>query len=201
MSKRCILVGGGEFCRDKFRIEEGVPVVAVDGGYEYVKDFVKPFCVIGDFDSLGYFPEGETLVKYDPVKDYTDMHIAIEYMAERGYDEFEIFGGLGGRIDHTVANLQMAYGFSKKGLTVRFTSTWEEAEIITDEFYARGEKGGVFSVFAFGECKGVTIEGAKYELKDGTLSDTFPLGVSNEFTDARCHISVKEGALIFIRLG
>ncbi|MDE6189865.1 MAG: thiamine diphosphokinase [Clostridia bacterium] len=200
MSKKCILVGGGEFCREKFKVEKDVPVVAVDSGYEYVKDLVKPYLVVGDFDSLGYFPSGEKLVIRDPVKDFTDMYIAVEYMAERGYCEFEIYGGLGKRLDHTVANFQMARGFVEKGLKIKFIGSTEEVEFITDDFYARGEAGETFSLFAFGDCKGVTIQNAKYNLENASLSDSFPLGVSNEFIGEWCYIAVKEGVLIYIRL-
>lgn len=200
MGKKCILVGAGDFCREKFElVKDDAPTVAVDGGYKYVEDFVKVECVVGDFDSLGYFPSKEKLVILDPVKDCTDMYAAIEHMAEQDYDEFEIFGGLGGRLDHTLANLQTAHGFAKKGLNIRFTGCEEEIDIITYDHYAKGESGEVFSIFALEECKGVTIQNAKYTLDRATLSPKFPLGVSNEFTGEWCYIKVDDGALAFVR--
>ena len=55
------------------------------------------------------------------------------------------------------------------------------------------------SVFALSDaCRGVSIHGAKYALEDGTLSNAFPLGVSNEFAAPEAVIEVREGALLVI---
>ncbi|MDE6758294.1 MAG: thiamine diphosphokinase [Clostridia bacterium] len=201
--KRCILVGGGDFCEEKFKqTQHSGVVVAVDGGYQYVKDIADVVCVIGDFDSLGYVPADIPVVRHDPVKDHTDMSLAINYLSEKGYDEFIIFGGLGGRLDHTIANLQMAHGFLKDSdIVIIFIDRDQEIRFISDEFVVLdGKEGDLFSLFAFDKCKGVNVSGAKYELHDHTLINTFPLGVSNEFAGGECRISVEEGVLIFIRM-
>lgn len=201
--KRCILVGGGNFCEQRFKqTQYSGDVVAVDGGYEYVKDIAEVVCVIGDFDSLGYVPQNIPVVKHDPVKDYTDMSLAINHLLKKGYDEFIIFGGLGKRLDHTIANLQMAYGFYKDNdIFISFIDSDQEINFITDELVvSNGKEGDTFSLFAFDKCSGVNVSGAKYELYDHTLTNAFPLGVSNEFLGKECRISVEEGVLIFIRV-
>ena len=199
--KRCILVGGGDFSQEEFlKAKSSGDVVAVDGGYEYVKDIADVVCVIGDFDSLGYVPENVTTIKHNPVKDYTDMALALDYMADKGYDEFIIFGGLGGRLDHTLANLQTAYGFIKdRDVFVVFEDDSCMIEFVDGELIVKdGKEGDTFSLFAFDECRGVNVSGAKYPLQDYTLTNTFPLGVSNEFAGGECRISVSEGVLLFI---
>ena len=55
------------------------------------------------------------------------------------------------------------------------------------------------SVFAHSdECKGVDIEGLKYELSGGIINNVFPLGVSNEFSGNKSRIFVAEGVLIVV---
>ena len=64
------------------------------------------------------------------------------------------------------------------------------------------EMEGYLSVFcAGGTAKGVTLSGLKYELEDAELTNTFPLGVSNEFVGVPARVSVKDGALLVLWQG
>ena len=208
--KNCILVGGGNFCEQEFNkcreelesLQEEYTVVAVDNGYEYIKDQVEVACIVGDFDSLGYVPENIPVIKHDPIKDYTDMALAVEYMQNQGYDNIIIFGGLCGRLDHTLANLQMAHGFFKDGdIFITFIDSDCDVHFIDDTFVIEdGKAGQTFSLFAFDKCSGVDVTGAKYNLSNHTLTNTFPLGVSNEFAGGECVISVDEGVLIYVEV-
>lgn len=195
---RWVLVCGGEFAADKFSLEEGDVLVGVDSGYAKIKDFAKVDFAIGDFDSLGYVPEGVKVVRHNPIKDFTDTQLAIEYAAKNGAQECVIYGGLGGRLDHTLANLQTGYGFAKKGIKVRFIGKDCEAFYIEKRAVLHGEKGRFFSLFALDKAKGVSIEGAQYEISDKDLDNAYPLGVSNAFTDKACEITVKDGVLLAI---
>ena len=59
-----------------------------------------------------------------------------------------------------------------------------------------GEKGSYVSVFSLTDAsEGVCLSGLKYELENYTLTSSFPLGVSNEFTDKTAEISVSNGIL------
>lgn len=195
---RWIFVCGGEFAADKFVREEGDAVVAVDSGYAVVSELCAVDCAIGDFDSLGYVPEGIKVIRHDPVKDYTDTQLALEYAVENGADECVIYGGLGGRLDHTLANLQTAYALAKKGVKVRFVGKDCEAFYIRESAVLQGEEGRFFSLFALDKAKGVSIRGAKYEITDKEMDNFYPLGVSNAFTGGECEIKVREGVLLAI---
>lgn len=195
---RCVLVCGGEFAAQKFHLNEDDVLVAVDKGYGYVKDIAKPRYAVGDFDSLGYVPEDVETVRHDPVKDFTDTQLALEFMTAKGYDDFVIYAGFGGRLDHTLANLQTAYDYVKKGNKIKFVARDCEAEFITSEKKFKGEKGRFFSLFSFDKTTGVDIEGAKYPLKNAVIANDYPLGVSNEFLSEECTVRVREGALLLI---
>lgn len=195
---KCVFIGNGEFCSQQFCVDKQDFVIAVDGGYAHIKDLCRVDLAVGDFDSLGYVPEGIATLRHDPIKDYTDMYLAFDEAFKRGYDEFVVYGALGGRLDHTLANLQCAYAFAKKGVKVKLIGKDFTAEVVTGRKTICGYKGQTFSLFAFDETRGVYITNGKYPLVDATLTNTFPIGVSNELLDGDCEIDVKEGYLLLI---
>ena len=70
----CYIVGAGECAEINFKKEENDFVIAADGGYKYLLEAgIIPDAIIGDFDSLGFLPEGNNVLKLNPVKDITDM--------------------------------------------------------------------------------------------------------------------------------
>ncbi len=48
------------------------------------------------------------------------------------------------------------------------------------------------------ESTGVYETGLKYRLENYTMSSTYPIGVSNEFTGKPAEISVNEGILLIV---
>lgn len=201
MNKKCIIVGAGEFY--------GCPkpggddlVIAADGGYaELKKRNITPSLLIGDLDSLGFSPSGTELITFPKEKDDTDMRLAYLEGKRRGYSNFEIYGGVGGRSDHTFANYCLLYEMRKNGDRARLVGSGEESFIISEECYTgTGEPEKTISVFAFSDkAEGVFIKGLKYEVENATLDKSFPLGVSNETLGGEFRISVRNGTLLVIR--
>ena len=117
MKGRCIMMCAGEFRPMEIDAKPDDWVIAVDGGLKYLEDSgIVPDFLLGDFDSLGA-EYAETVAKYRAmgddhfrqfpvVKDDTDTMAAARLGISRGYKEFLIYGGLGGRLDHTMANIQ-----------------------------------------------------------------------------------------------
>ncbi|MDE7192129.1 MAG: thiamine diphosphokinase [Clostridia bacterium] len=195
---KCVFVGNGHFCSEQFCVDGQDFVIAVDGGYSHIKDLCRVDLAVGDFDSLGYIPEGIATLRHDPIKDYTDMYLAFDEAYRRGYGEFVVYGALGGRLDHTLANLQCAYDFAKKGVKVTMIGKDCMAQVVTGKKKICGDRGQTFSLFAFDTAKGVYIKNGKYPLNDATLTNTFPLGVSNELLDGECEIDIKYGYVLLI---
>jgi len=84
MKNRCFIVGAGEFAKKCFAPEENDYMIAADGGYAYLKQMgIKPNLVVGDFDSLGYEPEHENVVRHPVMKDDTDLALACEMAMEK----------------------------------------------------------------------------------------------------------------------
>lgn len=197
---RCIILCAGGFHGLLEAPEEGDYIIAADGGYRHARDFgITPDCILGDFDSLGFVPEG---AKVFPVeKDDTDAMLAVRHGLSLGYQEFHIYGSLDGdRLDHTVANLQTLLFLAERDARGSLIGNTQIATVVKDNFLFLSEScKGIISVFAVGgEAKGVTIEGLQYEVENATLSPNFPLGVSNHCIGKPAQISVENGTLLVI---
>ncbi|MBQ2957762.1 MAG: thiamine diphosphokinase [Clostridia bacterium] len=199
--KRCIIVGAGEFfpgCRIEKRPDD--LLIAADGGYKYLKDLnLRPDLLVADFDSLTVSaPDDIPVMRFKSEKDDTDMGLSIAEGIRRGYTEFFIYGGTGGRADHTFANYQALVGLSRKGMRgYLFGDGWAAAAITDSSLSLRPMNSGTVSVFSVdNESRGVSIKGLKYTLDGVSLTNSFPLGVSNEFIGRSAHISVESGTLL-----
>ena len=197
--KECYIIGAGDFWGLACRPREDDFVIAADGGYRYcLKEKLKIDLLLGDFDSLGEMPRAENVERFPVEKDDTDMMLALKKGLVLGYRSFRIFGGTGGRLDHTLANLQSLLYLARHGAVGwLYDKNFVYSTIKNETATLKGEQGAVFSVFAMnGSAKGVSICGAKYSAKNVELQPDFPLGVSNHFLDGEVQITVEDGVLI-----
>lgn len=205
----CHIIGAGEIGTKDIEqlkiIAPGDMIIAADGGLvPLIANAIIPNTVIGDFDSfsgdLSSLPQSIEVIKLQPEKDYTDMHTCVNYGLEKGFNTFFLYGATGGRIDHTIANIQLMHMLAEQDCQVIMFGADNTFQVISNgsiEFQA--DKTGIISVFSLSERSfGVTISGLKYETWDATLNNTFALGVSNEFTGLPASIAVRRGSLLII---
>lgn len=103
---RAALIGAVDFNASHFAQMSFDCVVAVDAGWQTCLDAgIEPDIVLGDFDSLGFVPDAAQVLAFSPIKDESDMEIALAHVLEAGADEVFIYGALSSRLDHTLANL------------------------------------------------------------------------------------------------
>ena len=201
----CFIVGAGSIDPGlRLAPRPGDLLIAADGGLPSVERMgLTPDLVVGDFDSLGRRPDHPNTVLLPREKDVTDMHAAIDLGRARGYTRFALYGGTGGRLAHTLANLQLLDGLARQGCRGFLVGDGTVATAVHDgglDFPARMR--GYLSVFcASGTAEGVTLRGLKYELADAQLTGSFPLGVSNEFTGSPARVAVKNGSLLVLWQG
>ena len=201
MSRRAWIVGAGDFAPDLFQPEPEDLVVAADGGLRRLQPCgVTPQLIVGDFDSLGYVPQGVRVVRHSPIKDQTDMELAAQEAVKTGCDELLLFGGTGGRFAHTLANLQLLAALEKQGVRAYLIDETTTATALCGGTLLFAETGkGFLSVFAHGgRLSGVTLRGLKYPLTNADLSPDFPLGVSNEFTGVPAAVTVRSGTALVL---
>lgn len=201
----CFIVGAGEVAPDlTLSLRPDDLLIAADGGFSTVKRMgLTPHLVIGDFDSLGDCPNHPNTVVLPTVKDETDMCAAIRLGRERGYTRFALYGGTGGRLAHTLANLQLLDGLAQEGCRGFLVGEGTVATAVYNgELNFPAHMSGYLSVFCTGgRAEGVTLSGLKYELSGETLVSSFPLGVSNEFVGVPAQVSVENGALLVLWQG
>ena len=184
---------------------EGDFLIAADRGYEALRAAgIAPDLIMGDFDSLGFTPEGENVLPHSPIKDDTDLLLAIRWAMERGWRRFVIYGALGGRrLDQTVASFQTLRFLADHGAKGRLVGDgWNVALLQNAALRFPSTASGWLSLFVSGEeARGVTLRGLKYELTDAALTCGMPLGVSNEFLGCEARIAVADGALFVLWQG
>lgn len=211
MSGKCIVIGAGDLTVEEIEREEEDLVIAVDGGLDYCEFLqLEPDLILGDFDSVS---EGagiaiekletqipDRIKRLPREKDDTDTLAALKEGLDRGYREFRIYGGTGGRLEHTLANIQCLLYLKKQGASGYLMDGSGMIFVMENEtVHFRSGLEGYLSLFAMSkEAKGVTIEGMKYLLNNAVLRNDFPVGISNEFTGEAASIAVEEGQLVCI---
>lgn len=201
----CYIIGAGDFEGAELLCpQKGDLVIAADGGLAHLRKLhIEPDVVLGDFDSLPVgeaVPESDTckVISFPPEKNYTDMMLAAETGYEQGFRVFRIFGGTGGRMDHTLANIQVVVNLVRRsckayliGCDYIITAVHNGAIQFPESFQ------GYFSVYAFSDTAfGVNEKGFQYGLDHFTLRNDDPRGISNEFCGLPGEISVEEGTLL-----
>ena len=211
--KQAILIGAGELNSImaesiKTKQAEDSFIIALDGGLVFCEEQgIVPDMIVGDFDSLPSqkqillerYPQ-EIIHRLPCEKDDTDTLAALRLAVEMGYEQFVIYGGLGGRISHTMANIQSLLFLKDSGLAGVLIGENSKVFLVKNESYILPkEESGYVSVFALGRnAKGVTLSNLKYEIADAELSDSFPIGVSNEFVGKDAEITVSDGILLVV---
>ena len=145
-----LVVGNRPLSKSIIELSRNKLIVAADGGADSLLEYeILPDKVIGDLDSIS----NKTATKLDDWlilnKDIqkTDLEKAVEYAIERGSKKIQIVGGSGGRIDHTIAALGLAFDSRIELIDDNFTvKCISDLEIIEDE------KGTLFSLIAVPEA-------------------------------------------------
>lgn len=159
---------------------------------------VTPDLTLGDFDS-GAAPEAGPVERFPVEKDDTDTMLCLKRGLALGYDDFLIVGGFGGRLDHTLANLQTLHYAALRGARAALNDGRCWATVLLNGSVRVPRTPAKLSLFALGDaCRGVTIRGAKYDVENITLTNAFPLGACNDVKAEYAEISVEQGPLLVL---
>ena len=192
----CYIIGAYKGDEAIISPNKGDLVIAADGGYKSLDTLgINSDFVVGDFDSLGFVPQAENIIWHPVRKDDSDTLLAIRLGLEQGYKNFVITGALGGRLDHSFANLQTLLFIRNNGARgLLYGNGTVVTTVYNKSLTLKGE--GTLSIFTMDEkALGVTLKDVSYPLENAELTNHFPIGVSNEFIGRPAEISCTDGTL------
>jgi thiamine pyrophosphokinase len=181
-------------------------VLCVDGGANNALALgFEPQVVIGDMDSIEMSVRerlqqaGCRFVEYPSRKDETDSELAVRYALSQGATELVMLGALGGRVDHTLANVMLLTLPELEGVKARLVEGDQEVFLIRNEVVIEGQPGDTLSLLPLsGDAVGIYTEGLEYPLHNGTLKFGAARGVSNVLTASQARVRVGRGLLLAV---
>jgi len=202
---KCLIISGGEYNELPETVEYDF-CIACDKGYEYAKKMeIFPDIVIGDFDSIDESGRDEIsrlddVITYPVEKDDTDTMLAIKKALALGYEHIILICALGGRLDHTIANIQSMHYVASHGAKCELYGSNEySVTLCNGRTVIPYEKGKSISIFSLSDkSEGLSISGAKYNVSDVVLTSDFPLGLGNSWENDEIEVSVRKGILLIV---
>lgn len=192
-----IFIGPMNYTFPEYNPSSNTVYMGVDkGAYQALKKGYPLDLAIGDFDSIEpnmypYIKQHAKRIKHvQSEKDDTDSALVIKEALALNPENIHIYGGIGGRIDHTYANLL----WLKKGPITFYTDHHMMTALKPGTHELQHEYDYV-SFFALKTVKSLTLQGFKYELQSYDLEIDDPLGVSNEGSG---RLSFEKGLLLVI---
>lgn len=184
-------------------ITDNTIIIAADSGGDCLYRYnILPKYLVGDLDSISqdalkFFKEGTNINVYPREKDETDGQIAVDLALQSNCSEIYIFGAIGERMDHVLANiglLNMILEYGVKGYII------DENNLIflmKESGEIQYKKDKRLSLTAFGDTvKGLSIIDAKYPLESYDLKFGDSRTVSNEFLDKNVTVKFNSGILL-----
>lgn len=165
-----------------------------------VRQGISLRCAIGDFDSVTADEKVEIaqhcpLVVLPTHKDETDSEKGILYALKQGYDEIILYGALGGRADHSLANL---YLLMHRDLPLILMDEHHRITKLKKGNYHITKQYRYLSFLAL-EKTIISESGVAYPLDRRTITpkDIFP--ISNEMINDVAEITVHEGSVLMFQ--
>ena len=139
--------------------------------------------------------------KFPTKKDETDAELAVWLVEEEGLLGIDIYGALGGRIDHELANIQLLYYILERGMYPRIISENEEIYILkNDEMNLKGNIGDIVSIIPImGDARGITLANMEYSVEELDLKYSITRGISNVMEAEEAFINVRDGCMLVVR--
>lgn len=176
-------------------------VIYADGAYRFkdrLKD-KKTLAIVGDFDSLGYVPCVDKVLRLEPEKNLTDGERAVRLAYETGVKEIAIYGAYGGKTEHILGNIALLKIANNLGLNAEIIDGAFVTELISGEWRKKMKKGGALSLIPYGgDCSFAGSEGLYYPLENLTLTSGDTRGISNVSVTETVALKINSGEALVI---
>ena len=200
--KRAVIISGGhveDYVYIRSFIIPGDMVICADRGYEHARRMsLEIEALVGDFDSLGYIPDGVNTVSLPAKKDLTDTEYAIQYARKQGCRDFLLLGCTGARMDHALSNILHLCVMLDRGERGIIIDEHSKIMITRTVIHLYEPQRTIISLIPLSPCSGVTTSGLEYPLDKSALAVGSSLGVSNVMTAERAEVKLESGTLLVI---
>lgn len=211
--KKCLVVTGGyidlAFAKQFLQDKHYQMIIAADAGLEILKKLnLMPDEIVGDLDSVDHdilkeYKNNKKVAMdiHKAEKDETDTELALMAAAKYGYNQVDLLGALGGRMDHTLSNIQLLSQFYKQGL---FVNIYDEKNRIyllgKGKTFHRENLYGTYISFlpVSGMIEGLTLKGFKYPLNHRRIPMGSSLCISNELTGDIGIMDLDQGVVLCV---
>lgn len=210
-----IFTGGKDFCPEKMTDlpEKDDVVIAADSGCSLIAKFSKahfdisPDIILGDMDSYKgestekLFPDA-VFAQFPPEKDDTDTALAVSVALEMGCGEIIIAGGLGGRLDHTLANVYILEYIKENGADAVITDGKNRAYLAKNKNIISTARKYVSLIPLDDVVYGIYMdEGFKYPFSAEKLCRKRFVTVSNELVKESATLTLEKGLALIVESG
>lgn len=186
--KRCIIFTAGEagsLTKESLLLQPEDFIICCDAGYCLASSWgIEPDLLLGDFDSYtGPLPEDIPIRRFVRDKDDTDTMLAVRTALEQAFDAIVLVAATGGRLDHTLGNLQILAMIGREApqVSAEILGGHERIWLVGAGHTCTlsGTPEQTFSVLCHSDTMEVSIAGAVFPLDHGVMTNCFPLGISN----------------------
>lgn len=204
------IYGGGRLGTWAIRdIDEQDILIGADSGALFLlQNGMRMDCAVGDFDSVTAHELqriqnhcGEFLT-FDPVlKNWTDMELAVDWAIENGADKIILYGAVGTRFDHSLANVHLLSRAADRHIPCIIEDEYNRISLVTPHKPLHIQKSRFSYVSLVPQTErvtGVTLQGMMYPLQDAELEVGSTLGISNKLVEQTGIVSIHRGRLLVI---
>ncbi|MGF6907317.1 thiamine diphosphokinase [Fusobacterium sp. PH5-44] len=177
-------------------------VYCADGGASHLEKInVLPNELWGDLDSISedllskYQKNNVKVVKFPKDKDKTDGELLINHLSNLNYDEIIVIGGLGGRTDHFLSNINWLFMYEKLYF---ITETETIFKVHSGQAFGKYVNCTVSFVPYSRVVENVSLTGFKYALSNYTIKIGDSICMSNIVISKESSIKISKGDLICI---
>lgn len=181
-------------------------ILCADGGTRHALALgLTPNLIIGDMDSIDTAEWKRLEEKNIPIelfprdKNETDLELAINKAIEMNSNEIIVIAALGGRMDHTLANIALVSDLRLSTFNLQLDDGTERLQFCRTQAEVRGRSGDIVSLIPWGNpVHGVQTENLKWQLDIETLYPEKTRGISNEMISDTASIKIESGLLLII---
>lgn len=174
-------------------------IIAVDGGLNYLdKIKVCPHSIIGDLDSASQelikaYRDHVEFIQFPSDKDFSDFEIALEYVQTLDKGPVTVFGGEGGRLDHTISNLFLLSRFPQRVILETEAAT---SYLVTGTEKIKTKVGQTISLLPFSiPLPKISTKGLKWDMNELELAKGI-MSLSNVCLDKQIEINLEKGCVL-----